>query len=158
IDQEAPMSRFPRLDPLDRNDPNADPRLEPIYQKFEKLSGFVPNAMLTMARRPEILDPFIDLAAAGFSCTDLPPGLFDLIGQMASSMGDCAYSQQHRADAAARRGVPREKFAAIQEFETSPLFSDAERAAIRLARDAFTVPSAVTDENFRELRNYYSEA
>jgi alkylhydroperoxidase family enzyme len=114
--------------------------------------------MLILARRPELLDPFIDLAAAGFSCTDLPHGLFDLIGQVASSMGDCAYSQKHRADAAARRGVARQKFDAIPEFETSSLFSDAERAALRLARDAFTVPSAVTDANFVELRKFYSEA
>src|SRR5258706_269699 len=58
------------------------------------------------------------------------------------------------------RVTPRtheEKVRAVWEFETSPLFSDAERAALRLARDAAVVPNAVTDEHFVELRKHFSE-
>ncbi len=50
-----------------------------------------------------------------------------------------------------------EKVRAVWEFETSPLFSDAERAALRLARDSALVPSAVTDAHFVELRRHFSE-
>ena len=151
------MTDSPRLAPLDRNDPDKDPRLEPIYESLEELTGFVTNALLIMARGPEVLKARVDLGMALYKSTSLDLALFDLIGQVASSMGDCTYSQQHRADASKRRGVSPEKFQAIAEFETSPLFSDAERAALRLARHAFTVPNAVTDEDFVELRKHYSE-
>ena len=43
------------------------------------------------------------------------------------------------------------------EFEQSPLFSDAERAALRLARDMGQVPNAVTAQHFDDLREYFDE-
>ena len=43
------------------------------------------------------------------------------------------------------------------DFETSPLFTPAERAALRLARDSSTVPNAVTDEHFADLRGHFTE-
>ncbi len=44
------------------------------------------------------------------------------------------------------------KVVALWDYETSPLFSDAERAALRFAQAAGCVPNAVTDENYAELR------
>jgi alkylhydroperoxidase family enzyme len=54
--------------------------------------------------------------------------------------------------------VPEAKVAAIWEFRTSPLYSDAERAALEVALAAGCVPNAVTDEMFMELRKHWSEA
>ncbi len=50
------------------------------------------------------------------------------------------------------------KIAAIWEYETSPLFSDAERAAMRFAQCAATVPNGATDAEFTEMHKHYSEA
>src|SRR5262249_57940240 len=47
---------------------------------------------------------------------------------------------------------------ALWEYETSPLFSAAERAALRVAQGAAQVPNAVTDVDFSELKRYYSDA
>lgn len=49
------------------------------------------------------------------------------------------------------------KVEAVYEFETSHLFSAAERAALRLARDAGVVPNASTPEHFAELKRFYSD-
>src|SRR5262249_6875694 len=43
------------------------------------------------------------------------------------------------------------------DFEHSALFTDAERAALRLALAAGQSPSAATSEHFEELRKCYSE-
>ena len=43
------------------------------------------------------------------------------------------------------------------EFETSDLFTPAERAALRVARDAAGVPNAVTDEEFDDLRAHFDD-
>ncbi|MEM9464091.1 MAG: hypothetical protein AAGA90_01895 [Actinomycetota bacterium] len=48
------------------------------------------------------------------------------------------------------------KLAAAWEFESSELFSDAERAALRLAFHAGVTPSAVTSDDFDALERHYS--
>ncbi len=54
-------------------------------------------------------------------------------------------------------GASAEKIAAAFEFDTSPLFSDAERAALGLAYAASVVPNDATDEHFSELRKHFDE-
>ena len=43
-------------------------------------------------------------------------------------------------------------------YETSPLCSEAERAALRVAQGAAQVPNAVTDADFAELKKHYTGA
>mgnify|MGYP002713163328 CR=1 FL=1 len=50
-----------------------------------------------------------------------------------------------------------QKIAAVWEFETSDLFSDAERAALRLALHAGYLPNEATQADFDELANYFDE-
>src|SRR5260370_35769733 len=64
----------------------------------------------------------------------------------------------HTAHTAGRVGIPAEKEDALWEYETSPLFSEAERAALRVAQGAAQVPNAVTDEDFNELKRHYTDA
>ena len=45
---------------------------------------------------------------------------------------------------------------ALMDFERSDLFSDAEKAAFRLARDAGTLPGRVTAAHIEELRRHYT--
>jgi alkylhydroperoxidase family enzyme len=50
-----------------------------------------------------------------------------------------------------------EKIRAVWEFETSPLFSPAERAALRLGYHAALVPNEVTAADFDELKRHFDE-
>jgi alkylhydroperoxidase family enzyme len=50
-----------------------------------------------------------------------------------------------------------EKIQAVWEFETSPLFSAAERAALRLGYHAALVPNEASAEDFAELNQYFDE-
>ena len=45
---------------------------------------------------------------------------------------------------------------AVWSYQTSDLFSDAERAALDVAFAAGQTPSAVTDAHFERLSNYYT--
>src|SRR3989304_2052196 len=49
------------------------------------------------------------------------------------------------------------KIAQIWDFESSELYTDAERAALRFARDASVVPNEVTPGHFEELRRHWDE-
>lgn len=50
-----------------------------------------------------------------------------------------------------------EKIRAVWEFETSPLFSPAERAALRLGFHAALVPNEASTEDFDELKKHFDE-
>jgi uncharacterized peroxidase-related enzyme len=147
---------MPRLAPLPRE---AATGLEELLRASEGRMGYVPNSQLIMARRPEILRAFAQLGAAinGPSST-IDPQLRNLVSQMASRAARCGYCMAHTAHTAERVGIAADKENALWDFETSPLFSAAERAALRVAQGAAQIPNAVTDADFAELKKHYSEA
>ena len=76
---------------------------------------------------------------------------------VSSTAAGCRYCQAHETVDARMRGVPEEKIAEIWNFERSSLYSDGERAALRLARDASVVPNEVTPRHFDELRRHWDD-
>jgi uncharacterized peroxidase-related enzyme len=140
--------------PLRRED---HPELEELFRLYDETMGFVPNSLYTMARRPEILRAFSELITQIWRTGTLPVGLKPLVAIVASTAAGCRYCQAHEAVDARMRGVPEAKIAAIWDFEHSSLYSTAERAALRFARDAALVPNEVTPARFEELRGYWDE-
>src|SRR5262249_36993769 len=133
-----------RLEPLS---PDHTPELKDQFASFLKSLGFVPNSVLTMQRSPKLGRAFVTLQSASWgpdSTVDL--GLKRLVGYMASRSAGDAYSMAHTASGALHFGVKPEKLAAVADCATSPLFSPAERAALRIAEAAGQVPNAATDQ------------
>lgn len=143
-----------RLSPLPRAELG---ELEGAFQSFKNRMGFVANSGLIMARRPAILRALGDLARAVMENGEVPLGLKSCISQVASWATGCLYCQAHFANNALRSGISDEKVENLWNFERSPLFDDAERAALRFALAGAQVPNGVTDEHFTELRRYYNE-
>jgi uncharacterized peroxidase-related enzyme len=146
---------MPRIEPLPRDEVGD---LETILSAAESRMGFLPNSQLILARRPEILRAFAQLAAAvsGPSAT-IDPQLRNLVAQMASRTAGGGSCLAHTAYTAGRTGIPAAKEDTLWEYETSPFFSAAERAALKVAHGAAQVPNAVTDADFAELKKYYSD-
>jgi alkylhydroperoxidase family enzyme len=69
----------------------------------------------------------------------------------------CPHCQSHGAFALQHHGVDPERIQALWSFEDSEVFTDAERTAYRLARDAMKRPSAVTAAHHQELRAHYDD-
>jgi uncharacterized peroxidase-related enzyme len=145
----------PRLAPLPADHtPELKEQLEVARQRM----GFIPNSMLIMQRNPKLTKAFGMLSAAIWD----PDGKVDrklkrLISHVASRAAGCQYCMAHTAEGAAKYGVDDQKLDAVWDYQTSPLFSPAERAALDLAVAASSVPNAVTDEMFLELRKHWSE-
>jgi uncharacterized peroxidase-related enzyme len=142
------------VEPLRRED---TPELEDLWRRYDETLSFVPNSLYTMARRPETVRTLSDLITAIWRVGTVPKGLKPLLAIVASRAAGCRYCQAHEAVDARMREVPDEKIAAIWEFETSPLYDEAERAALRFARDASLVPNAVTPAHFEELRRHWDD-
>ena len=132
------------------------PELEDAFGPVEERMGFLPNSLLTMARRPEILQAAASLAQAARTGT-VSRELKELVALVASTAAGCRYCQAHTASNATRVGAQAAKLASVWNYETSDLFGDAERAALRLAHHAALVPNQATDEDFEELARYFDD-
>ena len=129
-----------------------------VFAITEAVMGFVPNSMLMMARDPELLAAFAELSAIIVVRPGrLNPGLKALIMYMVSRSAGCQYCAAHSANLAALREVPTRKIEALGEFEQSPEFGEAERAALRFAQAAGQVPNAVGNAEFAELSRHFDD-
>jgi len=128
------------------------PELETEIHFIRDRLGFVPNSLLTLARRPDILQAFTHLLRAVVGPGKLRPDLKQLVAYIASTAAGRRYCQAHTASTAARIGVSLAKLENAWMFEADGHFDEAERAALRLARDASVVPNATTPSHFVELR------
>ena len=131
--------------------------MEPIFQAVEATMGFVPNSMLTMAHWPELLQSFGGFAGGIIDGGKLDGGLKRLIAFVASNAAGCRYCQAHTSHSAEVNGISPEKIQAAFEFETSALFTDAEKAALRVALHAGMVPNAVEPAHMDSLREHFSD-
>lgn len=143
-----------QISPIDRNEL---PEFEDRFAFIERAMGFVPNSMFTMARVPGLLEGFSDLGAVVLGNGLIPPDLVHMVSFMASAGAGCRYCQAHTAHSAERSGVPDHKLTDLWSFESSDHFTDAERAALRLAFHAGHVPNAVTPADFAACREHYTD-
>jgi alkylhydroperoxidase family enzyme len=97
------------------------------------------------------------LEHAVFDSRLLPPRLARELFVVASVASCSPYCQAHGAIRAARDGVPVDRIQALWDFERSPLFSDAERAAFRLVKASALVPSELDAAAIAEVLKFWSQ-
>jgi uncharacterized peroxidase-related enzyme len=136
----------------------ATPELQDDFEIFDKILGFVPNSLLTMQRRPKMVKGFGELTKAVMDpdgAVDL--GLMRLIAHFSSRAAGCQYCEAHSLVAAKIHHIPQEKLDAIWEYQSSPLYSEAERVALDFAMAAGSVPNAVDAPLFARLKEHWSD-
>ena len=145
-----------RLTPL-AND--YSPELQGKFAFFEKTLGFVPNSLLTMQRKPKLVQALVQMSAAVYDPEgEVDLGFKRLVAHVASAAAGCQYCKAHTAVSATRHGVDAEKLDDIWVYSTSNHYSDAEKIALDFALAAAAQPNDVTDELFEKLSVHWSEA
>lgn len=120
--------------------------------------GFAPNDTATFARVPNLVEKLAALTSEIYGKDGLVPhSLKRMISIITSTAAGCTYCQSHTVLGAQMDGIDETKIKAIWEFERSPLFTEAERAALRVAQGAGHAPVAVTDADFDELKKYFDD-
>lgn len=153
MDRRTPPS--PRLAPLPESH---SPELKENFDFSRKSLGFVPNSLLIMQRKPKLVKAFSQLSQAIWDPNgDVDRGFKRLVGHVASRAAGCMYCMAHTAEGSLHYGVEERKLAAVWEYRTSPLFSEAERVALDFALAAASVPNDVTDAMLAEMRKHWSE-
>ncbi len=141
-----------RIDPLDRDDLVS---FERLFQAREEDMGFTSNSMLTMARWPELLEAWMNLGRETmFKPSEISQELKALVAHLVSRSSGCLYCTAHSGNHSVNKvGIAAEKIEKLFEYERDPIFSDAERAALRVAQAG----GNSTDSDFEEVKKHFSE-
>ena len=125
---------------------------DPIYQDRQRLDIFRGGVL------PDVEEAMIQLVAAigrhpdHASLGNLPFEAY-LVASLAAG---CSHCQAHCAYDLHKKGVDKERIHDLWDFERSDRFTEADRAVLRFARDAGTVPNAVTPQHFVDLRAHFT--
>lgn len=134
------------------------PDLAKLTAQFQRSLGFFPNSMRILARRPKMVQGFAALHQAVMDPSGtVPIGLKRLISHVVSRSSGCRYCMAHTIHGAAHSGVEDAKLDALWNYSSSPLFNEAERAALDVAVAAGAVPNAVDEKLFLRLRQHWDE-
>ncbi|MEM6581657.1 MAG: peroxidase-related enzyme [Pseudomonadota bacterium] len=142
------------LSPLPR-DTHAD--LVERFEHYQNTRGFVPNSILTMQRRPNIARAFMALNQAILYEGTVSEELKMLVSLIASQAAGCQYCQAHMANLASIYEASADKIAAVWEYQSSPLFSEAERAALNVAFKGSIVPNEASEADFDQLKAHFDD-
>jgi uncharacterized peroxidase-related enzyme len=146
------MARLPPLPP------ETTPELKPHFDFFLGTLGFTPNSVLTMQRKPKLAQALAVMNAAVMDPEgEVDLGFRRLIGHVVSKVAGCLYCQAHTVLGAKNFGVSEAKLADVWRYADSPHYGQAERLAMDFALAAASQPNAVTDEQFAELRQHWSD-
>ena len=127
------------------------------FVHYRKTRGFTPNSIQTMARRPDIVRAFMQLNKVVLYEGSVSEELKMLVSLIASQVAGCRYCQAHMANLSKIYEASAEKIAHVWEFETSDLFTDAEKAALRLAYHGAMSPAQTTPEHFASAYEFFDE-
>jgi len=130
---------------------------EELFNGVEVFMGYVPNAHLAMAERPELLIAFSSLARTIFQTQGVDMQTKQLIALASSLSSGCKYCQAHTSHGAKRAGAKEEKIAEILNYTQSDYYSNQERAVLDLAFASGRTPNESNVEHFNELKKYFSD-
>ena len=134
------------------------PALKKLAELFNETLGFCPNSVLTMQKKPELAEAFVNLNIAVMQNTGkITSEQKRLFAFLSSATTGCRYCQAHTILAAERYGASQERLENIWEFEEYDCYTNAEKAAFRLVVAASKVPVAITIEIEEDLKHFWSE-
>ncbi len=128
-----------------------------LFNGVESFMGYLPNAHLLMAERPELLINFSNLASTIFQAEGIDIQTKQLIALASSLSSGCKYCQAHTSHGAERAGVSAKKISDILKYTESDLYDDKERALLDLAFAAGKTPNECNKLHFDQLKKYFSK-
>jgi alkylhydroperoxidase family enzyme len=107
-------------------------------------------------RMPEMMKLGYEIVKLETKGIRLDPELHYLIGAFVSQINGCSFCTDIGRAMAIREQLGMQKFDALADYRTSPLFSEPERTALAFVEEA-TLHKCVSDATFEKLRKHFSE-
>lgn len=138
---------------------NAGPLIRLAYRFMARRYGAVPEPFTVLAHHRKL---FVAAAVAELGAekasTVLPAAVREIaVYRVASTIG-CSWCVDFGSMLMRLDGLDVDRLQRIDEYRTSPLYSDDERAAIAYADAMTTTPVTVTDEQVSDLERRFGSA
>src|SRR5579863_127340 len=146
------MSRISRLDRSE-----VTPDLQVLFDKVFAQRGNVPNMFRVMAHRPEIFATMQAHFGAVLNTGTVSTKLKELIIVRTSQVNETPYCLASHTILAKSLGWSDDQLSHLADWQKRDDFTPAEKAALRLAETVTRDAHSVTEEQFAELRSFYSE-
>jgi alkylhydroperoxidase family enzyme len=143
-----PKPRFPLLDE------SADPVAAKIIDEIRSRTGRVLNLHRMMAYAPGLMKASYDTAMVIRHELSLPRPLVELAIMRTAQLAGSEYEWHQHYPMALANGLSADKIAALASARTSPLFSEAEKAALAWC-EATVMGTDPTPEDFSRLQQHY---
>lgn len=146
---------MPLVDPLSSI---KDKETQELVSFFNETLGFCPNSVLTMQKKPNLAQAFVNLNKAVMDNAGSINSEFKrIIAYISSNTAGCRYCQAHTIRAAERYGGMKERLMQAWDFENSSLFTRSEKIALRFTIAASSIPVNVTPELEQSLKDSWNE-
>ncbi len=146
---------MPLVDPLSSI---KDKETQELVSFFNETLGFCPNSVLTMQKKPDLAQAFVNLNKAVMDNAGSINSEFKrIIAYISSNTAGCRYCQAHTIRAAERYGGMKERLMQAWDFENSSLFTRSEKIVLRFTIAASSVPVNVSPELEQSLKDSWNE-
>lgn len=153
-DTQKSFLKGPRLDPIEK--PKGI-RLRMAYWITRRPYGKVPAVIkIVVSRNPGLVKVSTEIGKFEMKGIHLDKSLHHMIETMVAGINGCGFCLDLGRAMAVQHKLNMDKFNALPSYQTSPLFSDKERAALTYAEEA-TRHKQVSDATFEELRTHFNE-
>lgn len=126
-----------------------------VYDRMQRERGNpTPHVFLALANMPNLLDALLTFTREMRHGSVMDARHRELGIMMTARTANSAYEFDHHWNHAIKAGATREQLEALDAFETSPLFSEKERAICRYAAEA-TRDIEVTDATWNGLLAHF---
>src|ERR671938_1765294 len=134
-----------------------DPVMKHLYEMTQQQWGKVLTPVKVFnARMPPEFAQFAAMIAELDQKLTLPKETAFLIRQRVANINICSFCIDIGRAATIKSSMDEAKFDALEQYHTSPLFTDAERAALDYVTE-LTKNRTVNPDTFARLAKYYSE-
>lgn len=141
------MARISLIEPE-----QASPEVKEIYDG--KLKGKPGSIQKALAHRPAMLSDFLGFYASVGRTLDRK--LYEAVYLRTSLINGCYYCTKHHIVGAKRAGLTLEQMKSLKHGDYSG-WSAEEQAGLRYAEKLTRTPDAAVDEDFAELKKYFSD-
>ncbi|NVN50629.1 hypothetical protein HLY00_5568 [Mycolicibacterium hippocampi] len=129
-----------------------------LYRVVKRRFGEVPEPFAVAAHHPRLLVAnAVHEGMVGSASTKLPASVRELAVFWTARTIGCSWCVDFGSMLQRLDGLDVERLEHVDDYATSPLFSDDERAAIAYADVMTTDPHAVTDEQVADLRARFGD-
>jgi alkylhydroperoxidase family enzyme len=144
-----------RLEPIDK--PKGLMMRMAFWMAKRQLGKVIMPMKVLYPRAPKMLKLSYEIQKYELKGIRLDPELHFLVASLTAQINGCGFCMDIGRAMAIRQNMKMEKFNALADYRTNPLFSERERAALAYAEEA-TRHKRVSDATFETLRKHCTES